>query len=304
MILKKTKTKLFAVLTAFTMAVAVTVSLRETISVNADIPGTTYYKYTYTNKQLSEYMISSIPEYDISGQNSISTFSEDRRELAPLEKAVVSIKCFTPTGNEGYYSMSLGTGFIIGDHEIMTAAHVVFDEGFGNTPSIEIANSNPQNDDSIALTPIAAHVPQLYEHTERLETYDYAIITVEEDLSDYGKALLGVPTNEAIDNHIPVHNLGYAFYNNINCALKIDDGVISESISNGTCLISNVLSYGGTSGGPVYVETDYSDLDGSNKVTYKTVIGVISCGNADANITTCSQIRPEILKFAYNNSNL
>ena len=54
MILKKTKTKLFAVLTAFTMAVAVTLSLRETISVNADIPGTTYYKYTYTNKQLSE----------------------------------------------------------------------------------------------------------------------------------------------------------------------------------------------------------------------------------------------------------
>lgn len=305
MILKKNKLKIFTtIVTAFTIFFTIILSIGNATYVNADIPGTSYYKYTYATKAISEYTLSAIPETDISSRNAISTYSDDNRELASLEQTIVSIKGFTPTENDGVYNMSLGTGFIIGDHEIMTAAHVIYNGTFGNTPSIEISNSNPQNSDSIVLTPIAAHVPKLFNSTDCFETYDYAIITVEEDLSNYGEALLGVITDNAINNHISIHNLGYAYYNNINCALKISNGNINQSTNDGTRLIANVYSYGGTSGGPVYVETDYGNLDGSNTITYKTVVGIISQADSENGITTCSQIRPALLKFAYNNSNL
>lgn len=289
MILKKTKTKLFAVLTAFTMAVAVTLSLRETISVNADIPGTTYCKYDYQTKKITEYTLSSIPEYDII--SSRSAMSDDPRDDAPLENEMVKISV---TRNNGYSFM--GTGFIIGEHEIMTAAHVILEDSPVFAPKITIEPQVIKNNNA-SFTAVSAHYPKI--HVDGAKGHDYAIITVKEDLSSYGKALLGVPTDQAINNHMYIHCLGYGG----DGVLKISNGYILKSSEGGTELNPDLYIAAGTSGGPVYVETDYGNADGTNRVTYKTVIGVVSGRNIDKE-WVAPQIRPEILKFAYNNPNL
>ncbi|MGN1481906.1 trypsin-like serine peptidase [Porcipelethomonas sp.] len=301
MIMINKKTKITAILTFVVMTLGVIFGGYNMYEANADIAGTTYLKYTYATGTTTEYTLPSIPEVDISNYAAVAALSdEDNRADAPLEQTIVSIKYFVPTETPGIYSMPIGTGFIIGDHEIMTAAHMVNNSGnFFTSPVIEIPNSNPQNDNGTTVTPIATHVAK--KQIQGDPGYDYAIITVEEDLSAYGKALLGMPTESAISNNMNIHCLGYANYNNTNLVLKISNGTILDSI-DGLELTTSADTAGGTSGGPIYVETDYGNSDGSNMKTYKTVIGICSglkYGNEIGPI-----VRPTVLQFAYNNPNL
>ncbi len=82
-----------------------------------------------------------------------------------------------------------GTGFIIGDHLIATAAHCV--GGASGFPECEIYlyGSNGYKTGE-TLTPVEAHIPVDYT-TNKTTIYDYALIVVEEDLSDRTHFSLG-----------------------------------------------------------------------------------------------------------------
>ena len=89
---------------------------------------------------------------------------------------------------------SFGTGFIVGNHQIATAAHVVYNSGFKSTPTIKTYNESGKLSGK-TLTPVEVHIPANYKYkdnpTAEEMQYDYALITVKEDLSQYTHFSLG-----------------------------------------------------------------------------------------------------------------
>lgn len=286
------------VLSFFTCITVIVLSFSNLINhetINAAGNGRTYVKYTYATNKQTEYELPALSVLDNDGINNRAALLPDDRENSQLEKLLVRID----------FSGSSGTGFIIGDHEIMTAGHVVSNFN-GERPKIIIPKSNPfTNNNVIYLTAVATSIPKDY-YTNRFEK-DYAIVTVKEDLSSYGKVFLGLGVNESklIKNN--VYALGYK-----GNAQKISSGKIEE-ISD-YVYSTSVHIYPGTSGGPFYCQYQFGvpgSTDPDEKVqTYKTVIGIVSnCDSLkdDPYITATSRmmrITPEILQFAYNNSNL
>lgn len=290
------KSRIIALIIITSILMSILFSGYNNVIAKADA-GTEYYKYNMTTALTTTYTLPVIPSYMPTYYNMASTYlDDDTRENAPLEQSVVLLN---PSLNG---ITKLGTGFIIGDHEIMTAAHCVYEDGkFADHITIKLPTNNPANEGSyISLTATNLHVPKLY--TNDVLGNDYAIITVEENLSNYGSVFLGIPTSDIVDNNVTIHNLGYNGY----AYLKIDDGKAYSIIENGNLLYSNLISKGGTSGGPVYVQSTFgnsNETSGSFTMqTYKTVVGIVS--RAGENITEATCIRPQILQFAYNNSNL
>lgn len=93
--------------------------------------------------------------------------------------------------------------------------------------NLMINYSNPSDsavNTVVHLTAISAHIPLDFINSradhpnsgfyESDIAADYAIITVQEDLSEYGKFYLGAQTNSTLLNNsnIPVHVLGYYYY--------------------------------------------------------------------------------------------
>ncbi len=85
----------------------------------------------------------------------------------------------------------LGTGFVIGPHTIATAAHVVFEtaNGYDCVRDIDEVLLFDETGSATSFTPVECHIPSLFvQGTSPTNANDYAIITVEEDLSDYRDA--------------------------------------------------------------------------------------------------------------------
>ena len=103
-----------------------------------------------------------------------------------------------------------GTGFVVDEHTIATAAHVVFNTTT-DTP-YEINNIYLFDSDSTAhsFTPVEYHIPLTYKNHNSYNTgKDYALITVEEDLSDYMTFKLGAITNSASTNNLSITSVGF-----------------------------------------------------------------------------------------------
>lgn len=269
--------------------------------------GTDYVKYTYATGQTQTYTLPEIPTYNYASYAMSRSLSDDPRETASPDTAVVNI---------GFN----GTGFIIGDHEIMTAAHVVYGgTSFCSSMNLMINYSNPSDsavNTVVHLTAISAHIPldlinSRADHPnsgfyESDIAADYAIITVQEDLSEYGKFYLGAQTNSTLLNNsnIPVHVLGYYYYLedvSYDSILKKSSGVVNSINSN--VFTTSAYVTGGTSGGPIYVESSFGVPGTSDGVfqikTYRTVIGIVSTQNCGS-----TRIDSETLQFAYDNNYL
>lgn len=162
-----------------------------------------------------------------------------------------------------------GTGFIIGKHTIVTAAHCVYHYSDSDSDSdsefidftVQILDSNSNLIEEIE--PKFVHVPILY--TEG-STYgnDYAMIEVQEDLSEYGMFKLGVP----LENY-----RGQVTVSGFSSLPNVEWGTRYKAQGNVTEIHYNSIWYfasanGGCSGGPVYVESNHFGE------TYKTVIGI------------------------------
>ena len=197
---------------------------------------------------------------------------------------------------------NLGTAFVIDSHTLLTAAHVVY--GGANLKFKIFTNYNTQS--NIQITPTAYHVPYAYANNTGGcgWKYDYAIVRVQEDLSDYNDHSyinfdLGLMRDE-MSHSKPVYVTGFGGPGNgvtpelihvkstgVGYLLDTPDVSKDYAINFSTDIVR------GDSGAPVYVKNS----DGSNSV-------IAICTVEGSNFNSGCRITSNILQFVYNNTNL
>lgn len=159
-----------------------------------------YWKHYYTtNITTSYYLTPSSNSMLVSSTNTTGVEVNDIDSMQ-ISQGIENTGIVRIGGSEG-------TGFIIGKHEIATAAHCVYD--FQNTSyysiTLQTYNSNGTLTGNM-LTPKECHIPYDYTLIQQ-DAYDYAVITVSEDLSSYFKFDLGTTYNmsELDFSSIPIY---------------------------------------------------------------------------------------------------
>ncbi len=166
---------------------------------------------------------------------------------------------------------ALGTGFVVGDHTIATAAHCIYNENTGTyAQNMRVSLYNNSGTFVKQLdktnTTIQAHIPDNYVTIgDDNYQYDYALITVSEDLSDYEHFELGELLDSAVGSTMPINVCGYS-----EGTLKIGEGSILNVYERHFEYDTDAL--GGDSGGPVFVPTVYAI--GTELHYINTVVGI------------------------------
>jgi trypsin len=265
-----------------------------------------------TRSFMRSYSLSESSAYINNEGSGISTYSimpDDDRYVDWSKSGTV--KLMTSTGY-------IGTGFVVAPHVVATCAHCVYDKS-GIKSISEIKLFNTDGSLSLNATPKEIHIPTKYYNSSEYEPhYDYALITVEEDLSDYmcydlGVALDSSFSDESKRNNLPIYITGFAQQSNAGGNSHYTDNLITgvgklyakEKIENNGLLpyqlVCDTAVSNGDSGAPVYIKESYSDKYNNNK-EYYTVIGINSSGawrySAFTRITT------DLLVFYYQNLNL
>ena len=198
-----------------------------------------------------------------------------------------------------------GSGFVVGSHTIATAAHCVYNRLNGDVYSLsEILLFDSNGNISLHATPVECHVPTIYTTQSSL---DYALITVEEDLSDYACFNLGAVSNSTNVYNQSVSVTGFPSIVNGNVVNTFTahvkytgNGVVIGSENER--LFSNADTSEGNSGGPVYV------TETINGNTYYSVIAITASIGINNNNETVSsigtRINTDIVHFYKNNPNL
>lgn len=216
--------------------------------------------------------------------------------------------------NSGICRLGNGaTGFVVGDHEIATAAHCCFN-GTAKVwlPSSTMYVQFPQagaNTGSISLDShkyyaVQAHVNYdyyLYNITnnqphEDMHPYDYAVLTVAEDLSNRYHFNLGIPYNVTSSPFASYDIYATGFpqtFDSNTRYLYTGAGKMYSNSQDGLLLHYSTDTTGGNSGSPVYLKETYDAA--STYGEYNTVIGIHSGLNCGPCMT------PIMLKFFLNN---
>lgn len=195
-----------------------------------------------------------------------------------------------------------GTGFIVSDHVIATAAHCVYNPGTNCfiENDVIIVDSNINR----TLTPKYIDVCKTYGNPN-YRGYDYALLYVEEDLSEYGRLQLGVATDDYINKHgevivsgfphkYPANYEGQPYGIRFKAKGKIIDATTGE-------IIYDADTFTGDSGAPVYAEEGFTTNSGE-RYDYKTVVAINVATSGDDNRGV--KINPDILKFYNGNPNI
>lgn len=196
-----------------------------------------------------------------------------------------------------------GTAFVIDSHTLLTAAHVVYNKS-GLKFKIFTDHDTQSN---IPITPVAYHVPSEYVNNNNI-CYDYAIVTVEEDLECYNgygyedysfiNFDLGLMRNE-MSLSKPVYVTGFGGDGEITPELEDVKSTGVGTLLNTSNTDTDYRIYfdtdivPGNSGSPVYIKNP----DGSN-----SVIGI--CTHQSTYYNSGIRITSDILKFVFNNSHL
>lgn len=270
-----------------------------------------YWKHSYVSNNTSSYSLT-----PSSNSMSISSINDTVDEINNEKSMQIS----QGIENTGIVRIggSDGTGFIVGNHEIATAAHCVYNRTNGSWHSISIYTYNEDATmTGITLTPKECHIPVMYTSNGHT-AYDYAVITVEENLSEYFKFNLGVTYNVNASNYasIPIYVTGCPqmvhyeqngnnYYTlNINHYLYSDESHIVDPSVGDPYVITyyNSDSEAGHSGSPVY--TIAKTKIGNNEYAYRyTVISILS-GTMPGSFDCGSRITKYHLQFYKNNPNL
>ena len=244
------------------------------------------------------YTLNESTKYYNDSCNSISTRSvigTDDRVVDWSKNGVVKIM-----GSNGF----IGSGFVVGKHTIATAAHCV--NGRSLTNIILFDN----NGIGTNATPVEYHVPEMYYSSTR--NYDYALITVEQDLSDYMQFDLGTVLNYSPSHDNAVTNTGFPG------VIQKSDGtfttVNNESIHNMYSSTGSITGINdryfchtvdtshGDSGSPVY----YTET--INGQTYYTVVGIHVRGDTnpfdDIEENEATRITTELIRFYNQNPHI
>lgn len=270
-----------------------------TNTTNLPAQTTRYYtKYNpVTGASMGSYSIGTVSNINSDGMTPRAVFPPDGRVPENGLKGVVNVQ-----NSSGYNG---GTAFVIGEHTLLTAAHVVYNT---SNPKLNLKFkifTDYDTESNVQITPTAYHIPNLYVSGPDSWKYDYAIVTVKEDLSDYINFDLGV-MRDGLSEGRDLYVTGFGG-NGLNADPDIVDkkstgiGHLSDIYKSGSgydhsywdyAIFYDIDTTGGNSGSPVYVKNP----DGSN-----TVIAIHNYGST-ANHGT--RITTDILKFVYNNPNL
>ncbi|MBR5512569.1 MAG: trypsin-like peptidase domain-containing protein [Ruminococcus sp.] len=191
-----------------------------------------------------------------------------------------------------------GTGFVVGRHVIATAAHNLYDNVTQEAVLLDSVRLFDENEDAYNLTPKEYHVPLNYitRTSGTIYDFDYALITVEEDLRGYMTFNLGVITDNANNLNINVVGFPGGITDNTsnNDYIKMKSTGIITNANDGEFLFThNADATSGQSGSPIYaVET-------VNGITYNTVVGIHVAG-----FNTGVRFTPHNLKFFNGNTNI
>lgn len=250
--------------------------------------------------------------------NSRTVIGFDSREIDNSKSGVVKLI----GSSSGTY---LGTGFVVNDHVIATAAHCVI----SNPNTIETINGvflfNEYGGLLESVTPVEVHVPTEYincintpnvPYEKYHWAFDYALITVEEDLSEYANFNLAV----SLDSFYPSTNVngpelkitGFPQYisgsedNTNSCHNKYTGSGFAKYYTNlssynefKTLVYYDVDASSGNSGSPVY----YDEIFKGN--TYHSVIAIHTAGEYWASGTNSGvRITEDLISFYLDNSNI
>ena len=206
-------------------------------------------------------------------------------------------------------NLSSGTGFVVDKHTIATAAHCIYNAN--TTVSIseillfdENTSTTGNAQAELSATPVEYHIPLNFISAQDDDTrsnYDYALITVEEDLTDYLMFDMGVVLDSALNQIVSVSGFPYTIgvspnETTVNTStihnLYKGNGYITD-LSNPLKIWYDTDTSGGNSGSPVYYTYTY------NGIKYNVVIGINTSGGVDANAAI--RITTDQLHFYKNN---
>lgn len=262
-----------------------------------------YRKYAPdTGSYNGSYVLFHVNNIPVSSNTSTySIVGEDNRDYED------GLECVVRMSNSNGELM--GTAFIVDSNTILTAASRLYSNGniiSGLNYSI-YSNRNTESD--VQITPTSYHIPQEYiSGNGDTQKYNYALITVAEDLSDYIGFNLGVMRNglDTGSSEEDIYVTGFSSYEpSANSAYN------NQKVTGMGHLLYNyfesdyVIAYDTDTtflecGAPVYLYDQNKNV--------RTVIG-INCtdtmslfGNSSYNEAV--RITPEILHAVYNNQNL
>ncbi len=263
---------------------------RRFVVFNADGSFNRYYLLSYTDYSNTASSNNTRALYDPTSQ------TEDWSN-----KGVAKIMCSTAENSIGY----LGTGFVVGPHTIATAAHVVFANDTDTAPPLSSILLFDSEQNEHHFTPVESHISfSYYSSVGQSNHNDYALITVEEDLSDYMSFNLGAITDTANSASLPISVVGFPsnyedFIENspsLNTN-SLHNEMLSEGILTSEPNIDNIYHNAytskGYSGAPIYT------TEILNGKTYRTVIGIhVARGGVGIRMNS------QVLKFLKSNPNI
>lgn len=192
---------------------------------------------------------------------------------------------------------NVGSGFIVGSHVIATAAHNVYDRtngNFINNIKVNIYNMNGAvNSSNLVHTSDAKelHIPLNYVYPDwdlllgqqySPENYDYALIYVEDDLSEYGIWNMGVLSDSFMNSSANLTTSGFAKLGGVS-ARYYDKGMVTSlaqwildeaNIKRELVVCSQNQFYDTMYGGVTYYESTYNDTPAKSAVGVNTGFSV------------------------------
>lgn len=263
-------------------------------------------------------------EYTLSPLSDISTASVDSmqtRGIIGSDDRVVENGLMGVLNIQDAYNNNVGTAFVVDSHTILTVAHALYSKNNGvcfvpTGLQFKVFSDYNTPSDEYSITPVSYHIPKYFmenayrgmNNSSAINSdackYDYAIVTVREDLSDLINFNLGI-ARTGIPYGTSIYVTGFGGNcANINPELAdVKSTGYGNLISSGTDVHSPYrLRYQtdavpGNSGSPAYVR-------GGNNYTIKTVVGINHVESYDNTYNGCVKVTTDVLHFIFNNNNL
>ncbi len=226
-----------------------------------------------------------------------------------------NIGCVKLTYDVNGNDKNLGSAFVVDDHIVATAAHCVYNSNnneFVSGIKVKVLNDNCSKP-LVTAKARYIHIPKDYTEsnsgTPKRVNHDYALIYVEEDLSDY-KVNVGVMTNYFMTTEQNLTTSGFTAY---------DEGN-QRYFSEGPVATMDHLPYekayryrsfgicaGGKSGGMTYFKSlfPYNDPDEGNEKVYRELKSVVGINTSSSGQDTYGcRMTTTLLRFYFQNDNL
>lgn len=310
------------IVAVFMAVVMMILSLSYTGNNQTDATNTSRRYYIYDAKTLNKignYTLDTVESSNntravIGDNNNMEeSWNKNRKDTVGIVKLMDGEKYF---GKES--DSYLGTGFVVSPHVIATAGHCVYNIYSNKLYEMkEILLFDNKGNITLRVKPSQIHIPEKYIQKEQPD-YDYALITVKEDLSDYDCFNLGVSLNSCIYNKAKVTVSGFPSYTleDNGEVIYVNDNVCHAMYSAEGEMCDNtrfdknyLITYtadmcSGQSGGPVYI---IEPVPQKNNEAYYTVIGINIANpvgpNPEYNIGT--RITTDLIHFyTGNNKNI